>query len=504
MTDAPATTRGGPETAYRLAKVVGVLAVAASAVSQEYGSGINYVAVQSLGVYPAVQGLVALAMFVTGLLLLPKVYLFARYGRVMPRAGSSYVWIARGLSLPVSFVVNFLWWLGVTAAMGVLAFTFGTFAGQALQGLGAAGAGAFLQTPAGHILIGLAALWLIFWLHTSGVGNYGLFVTILLFVIVATAVVIAGFGFSTPAGRFVTLAASATHANLPAGPAVGSGPSLAAFLSVCTLFVFAYGGLNAAPTLGGEARDASRTLPVGIWWAWAIALVLFTVVAAALLHAAPWWAIVALIKAGKSAVVTAPGLIGLIAGPGVGAVLNLAVAIIVGKTMAPAMMASSRTIFAWAEDHILPERFAVTSARRAPVNALLLSASLASLFLLQSALIGWSIGVVIRSFSILIVLAFLGFATLNVKWNRRFAALDWAKPLAAGVGVVVASVLAIAIAVVLMASVVWLPKTPLAFQPLFQAVVAVLIAMWVYAAGKARARAAGIDLEAVAARPPLE
>jgi amino acid transporter len=504
MMDVAATAHGGAAPAYRLAKVVGVLAVAASAVSQEYGSGINYVAVQSLSVYPAVQGLVPLAMFVTGLLLLPKVYLFARYGRAMPRAGSSYVWIARGLSLPVSFVVNFLWWLGVTAAMGVLAYTFGTFAGQALTGLGAAGAGAFLQTPAGHILIGLAALWLLFWLHTSGVANYGVFVTILLFVIVATAGTIAAFGLATPPARFLALAAAATHVALPAGPATGAGPSLNAFLSVCTLFVFAYGGLNAAPTLGGEARDAARTVPVGIWWAWAIALVLFSVVAAALLHAAPWWAIVALIKGGKSAVVTAPGLIGLIGGPGVGAVLNLVVAIIVGKTMAPAMMASSRTLFAWAEDHILPEAFAATSDRHVPVNALLLSASLASLFLLQAALIGWSIGVVIRSFSILVVLAFLGLATLNLKWNRRFADVAWARPLAAGAGGVVASVLAVAIAVLLIASVAWLPKTPLAFQPLFQAAVAVVIALWIYAAGRARARAAGIDLGAVAANPPLE
>ncbi len=60
---------------YRLAKVVGVLAIMASALSQEYGSGINFVAPQSLSVYPKIEYLVPLAMFVTGLFYLPKVFL---------------------------------------------------------------------------------------------------------------------------------------------------------------------------------------------------------------------------------------------------------------------------------------------------------------------------------------------------------------------------------------------------------------------------------------------
>ena len=38
----------------KLAKALGVLAITASAVSAEYGSGINYVSVQSLSVYPDV------------------------------------------------------------------------------------------------------------------------------------------------------------------------------------------------------------------------------------------------------------------------------------------------------------------------------------------------------------------------------------------------------------------------------------------------------------------
>jgi APA family basic amino acid/polyamine antiporter len=498
----PAASRPGIETSFRLAKAVGALTIAASAVSQEYGAGINFVAVQSLGAYPRVEGLAPLAMFATGILLLPKVYLFARYGREMPRAGSTYVWIARGLNLPLSFVVSFLWWLGVTAGGGFLSFTFGTFLGQALIGAGI-GAGRALLTTPGHIVVGLAAIWLVYWVHRAGVRQYGLFVSILLFVILATALTIMAYGFATAPSQLVSAAGSAAHVALSA-PVAPPGPSLGAFLSVCTLFVFAYGGLNAAPALGGEARDAGRAMPRGIYLGWAIALVLFTLVALSLFSAAPWWAVVALIHEGKSAYVTAPGLVSLVAPHAVGAVLNLVVAIIVGKTIAPGMLASSRLLFAWAQDGVLPDAFAATSERKVPVAALTLSALLASFFLLESALVGWSIGVVLRSLTILLVLAVLAVATLNLKWNRRFAGVGWAAPIASGGGVVVASLLGIAIAAVLVASVAVVPKTPLAFQPLFQGAVATLIALWIYAAGRARAAARGVELAAVAAAPPLE
>lgn len=490
------------KTLFRLAKVVGVLAIAASAICEEYGTGINYVAVNSLKVYPRVEYLVPLAMFATGIFLIPKVYLFARYGRHMPCAGSSYVWIARGTNLPTGFIVSFLWWIGITAGMGVLGYTFGTFLGQGLLGAGLAG-GKWFFTSFGHIVIGLAVIWAIYFLHWSGVANYGSFVSILMFVVIATAAVIVAYGFSTSATHFVAAASAVAHSSLTA-PANAPGPSLGAFLAVCTLFVFAYGGLTAAPTLGGEAREASTTLPRGIIWGWAVALILYTLVAWALFHAAPWWSVVGLIQSGHSGVATAPGLVSLVAPAALGVILNLVVAVIVGKTIAPVMLGSSRMLFAWAEDHILPERFAHTSTRKVPVAALTLTAVLGSLFMLQAALVGWSIGVVVRAFSILVVLGALGISTLNLKYNRRFDGLDWAAPLRSGAGMAVASILGIVIALALISSVVVLPKTPLVFQPLFQTAVAVLIALWVYGAGKSRATVRGVDLTAVVAAPPVE
>ena len=487
---------------FRLAKAVGVLAIIASAVSQEYASGINFVATQSLSVYPRVEYLVPLAMFVTGFVLLPKVALYMRFSRYMPRAGSAYVWIGRTLTVPVSFVVNFLWWIGLTAAIGVIAFAFGTFLGDAMLSAGLA-AGAALLTPMGHIAIGLAAIWTIYWVHTAGVKIYGLLVQILFALVVVSALVIIGYGFLTPASHFVAAASPAAHTPLKA-PAASPAPSWGEFLSVCTLFVFAYGGLNAAPTLGGEAVDAERTMPKGIFWAWATAVVLFTTVALAVFTVAPWWALTKLVGAGAAGDATAPGIIGLVAPHAVAVILNLLVAVIVGKALLPQLLATSRTVFAWAEDGVFGARFLQTSAAKTPNAALALVSGIGSAYLIESATVGWSLGVIIRSFSILVVLGVLAIGLLTAKFSARFRNVEWAQQVTAGWGIVAAAIASLIVAAVLVDSVLVVPKTPLVFQPAFQTAIAALVGMGLYWNARRLGERAGRPVLTITSTPPSE
>jgi len=125
-------TATGPNHEFRLAKAVGVLAITASAICAEYGSGINYVSVQSLSVYPDVKGFVPLAVFVCGIAMLPKAYLFAAFSRVMSRACSKHVWLARSLGLPAGIRVTVVYWAIGPAGAGFLAYAFGTFLGNAM------------------------------------------------------------------------------------------------------------------------------------------------------------------------------------------------------------------------------------------------------------------------------------------------------------------------------------------------------------------------------------
>ena len=109
----------------------------------------------------------------------------------------------------------------------------------------------------GHLLSGLAAIWLTFWINAAGICHYGIFVTILMFVIIGVALLITAYGFLTPPETFVAAASKVAKVQL-APPTETAPPSLFHFISVTSLFVFAYAGLGAGPALGGEVRQAVR------------------------------------------------------------------------------------------------------------------------------------------------------------------------------------------------------------------------------------------------------
>lgn len=490
-----------PDQSYRLAKAVGVVAVAASALSQEYGSGINFVLVNSLGQYPRVTWLVPYAMIAAGIVLLPKVILFMRFSQFVPRAGSTYVWLTRSLNLPLGFVVAFLWFIGTAGATGFLAFSFGTFFASTF---GSAGLTATWATSiAGHLVLGLILIWLIFLLHYSGVRNYGTFVTIILGVVLLAALITLFYGFTTSQATFLhDTVASGVHLS---GAPASQTPSLGSFLSVITLFMFAYGGLTAATSLGGEARQARYTMPRGIFWGWLGAFILFSLVALALFHAVPWWVVGQLIKAGHPELATTPGLIGLVAPRALAVLVNFLVMIIVGKTIAPQMMDASRYLFAWAEDHLLPAAFLHTAPSKAPDVALVTSAGLASLFLLEATLAGWQIGVLLRSVSLVLVFGMLGVGVLYLRFNSRSQEPGVLQELVSGWWMPVVAVLAIVVAIFLIGGVLVVPKTPFWLQPTVQGVVALVIGALLYLLAQRRAEQQGMNISALARRElPVE
>jgi amino acid transporter len=499
---APSGHAASGDDRYRLAKSLGVFAIAASALTHEYGATINYVSTNSLGIFPGIQDLVPWAMFVAGLLLSPKVFLYVRFSTVMPRAGSVYVWMSRSLSLPVSFVLCFLDWVGLTAAMGFIAYVFGTFLAQAFVSAGIP-AGNVLLTPLGHLVFGTVVIWAYFAAHLIGVHIFGRLVLSLAALIFLAAIVIVGYGFATDAATFVQLASAQTHLNLqpPANP---TSPTVSAFVSVTFLFIAAYGGLTGAPALGGEARNASKTVPQGLILGWLAALVLYTAVTAALFHAVPWWATLGLINGKASGLATVPGLISVVAPQIVGTTLNFVVAVIVGKTIIPQMMVCSRLVFGFAQDHVMPSTFLHTSKWKTPDHALLLSAAFATLFLVQSCFGGWAIGIVIRSFTVLLMLVFVALGALNVCFNRRFHGVDWADRMRHGPVIVVMAVLSIVIAVVLLYGGLIVPNTAWYLQPLFQGAVAAVVAIMILISARHRARAHGVALTQIATGLPLE
>jgi APA family basic amino acid/polyamine antiporter len=247
-------------------------------------------------------------------------------------------------------------------------------------------------------------------------------------------------------------------------------------------------------------------MPRGIILSWFSALVLYAIVATALFHVVPWWTVQPLIKSHHPELATMPGLIGLVAPSAVGALINVLAFIIVVKTIAPQLQDSSRYLFAWAQDGLLPRAFLHTAPSKAPDLALVVSAMLGFLFLLEASLIGWSVGVSIRSATIVLVFGFLGAGAINVWFNRQFAGAVWAQELRRHVDFIVFGILAVVVAIAALVA-VFQPTPRLAwyFQPSFQSLVAAVLGALVYLYARSRAVRENVDLAARArAQLPAE
>lgn len=489
--------------ALKLVKAVGLTTVVASAITQEYGSGVNLIASSSVGVYPRIEGLVPVAMFVTGLFLLPKIFLFARFSKTMPSAGSTYSWISRTVSGPVSFVVSFVWVIGSTAAIGVLSFAFTTFLSAAFRLAGWPGA-SFLVSDTGRLVVGLAVIWLAVAIHLRGVKNYGAWVRVFLVLVLTAAIVAIAYSLGESSQHFLTLADTKTGLKL-AQP-VHKGVTGSAFLSICTLLVFAYGGVNAAPTLGGETKNAGTVMPKGLYISWAVIVVLYTFIVASLFELVPWWATVELTKAKDTNLVSLSGLISVVAPKTIGVIYSLLIAVIVVKGLLPVILSCSRTMFGWGQDHIIPEFVSKTNKHSAPYVAVLITAVLGSLFMVESVLTGFTSGVIVRSFAVLLVMAVLGVGVLNVRFvqRERFTNKPWITEAVQGPIAVIAAVLAIAVAVVLVHATLTESGKALIYQPWLQGLIIIAVGIVLSIVGRWDARRRNADMRSALEEAPLE
>jgi basic amino acid/polyamine antiporter, APA family len=481
-----------------LVRAVGVVVVALSAVAQEYGSGINFVMPHSLESYPGIEGLVPLAILVAGIVLIPQVVLFARYSVVMPRAGAIHVWLTRGLGPYAGFAIAFLWFVGICGAIGFLAYATGTFIGDAAHASGFATP--WFTTHVGHLATGLAAIWLLTALHVSGVRNYGylIYAAGVLVLAAALIVIVAGFA-AAPASAVAKISAVAgIHATYRP-----SHPSVAAFVSVIGLLMFAYGGLDASTSLAGEVTDARRNMPRGIVAGWAIALVLYTLVSYALFHAVPWWTALPIVESGHGYLLTTPALVGLLTPRPIDVFLNVLVAIVVVKTIAPQLLDASRFVFSWAQDGFVPERLAGTNAAHAPAAAVMLAAAIGSVFLVDAVFAGWQIGVAVRAISIALVFGGLGLATLLLAWWPSWRRMrEFAPPSTRGAFVKVMASCAVVIGAILTVSVAHERGTAWYLQPWFQLAVAIFLSLALALRAHRRTALQGGDFSARFRTPP--
>ncbi|MGA9855539.1 MAG: APC family permease [Gammaproteobacteria bacterium] len=467
-----------------LARVTGSIVIALSALSQEYGSGINFVVPHGLGKYPEAENLVPLAIFVAGLVLIPGVVLFVRYARIMPTAGASYVWLTRSLGPVIGFATAFMWLIGLCGSIGFVAYVSATFVGDTLQTMGLTAA--WSESAVGHLTIGLMAIWSLTALHCSGVKRYGRFIYVVGAIVFIVALITIYVCFS--ASSAVTAAKLAELTNIKATSQVAK-PSIIAFFSTTALFIFSYGGLDGGASLGGEAANPTHSMPRGIIAGWTLALILYTAVAFALFHAVPWWLAVPILKSGQGHVLTVPFITGMLVSKPIAVIINILVTVVVIKTLAPQLLSASRYLYGWAEDEFIPSTVQSTNRFHVPALAVIISAALGSLFLIDGIFSGWEIGVAVRSFSIMLAFTMLGVGILALAISLRLNSVrSFSDELTFGAAIKVAAVASIVIGLPLMVIVAYEPGMKWYLQPWFQVLVTIAVSVGISMLARARYR----------------
>jgi len=366
-----------------LAREMGVLGLTATGVCAMVGAGINIIPFMIQRNVPGIGPYVLPAFVFAALPAILAGLAYAILASAMPRAGGSYVYASRGLSPYLGFVASFSQWFALCIAIGVVSYVLVPFVRDIAVAAGWAGVAAALETGAVRLTISLAVLWAAVAANLRGIVFYQRLVVPLMFLTFALGgvVIVAGFWFD--AGDFSTALMAREGRAIPA---VAAAFEPWPFLSASAVLFASFIGFDAIAQAGGEARQPGRNLPLAIGLAVGSVTLFYLLFAAAVYHAVPWQYVA---DEALRRDVTAPGLLGYLLPPFWTVVIVSAAAIALAKDLPAMLLATSRLMFAWAEDGIFPNAVAaVHPRRRTPHVAVAASGVMATLGVLGSHLAG--------------------------------------------------------------------------------------------------------------------
>ena len=485
-----------------LAREMGVLGLTATGVCAMVGAGINIIPFMIQRNVPGIGPYVLPAFLFAALPAILAGLAYAILASAMPRAGGSYVYASRGLSPYLGFVASFSQWFALCIAIGVVSYVLVPFVRDIAVAAGWQSAAATLETGPVRLAISLGVLWTAVAANLRGIVFYQRLVVPLMFLTFALGgvVIVAGFWFD--AGDF-SAALMARE-----GRSIADLPGTFMpwpFMSASAVLFASFIGFDAIAQAGGEARQPGRNLPLAIGLAVGSVAVLYLLFTAAVYHAVPWQYVAAEALARD---VTAPGLLGYLLPPFWTIVIVSAAAIALAKDLPAMLLATSRLMFAWAEDGIFPRVVASVHPRhRTPHVAVLASGAMATLGVIGSHLAGdFFLGVDILVTAMLVNFLLMAVSVLTLPGHnpvlaRAITVLPDAAhriPLAVLAVVVIAGFLAVHTIKDLTA-----PAAAWYFRSTWLWAAVMAAGTIIYAREVARLKAAGVDLRArFAALPP--
>src|SRR5467141_2187567 len=253
----------------------------------------------------------------------------AEAGSRVPQSGGPYAYVGTALGPYAGFLCGVLLWLGITLAMGAVSTVFADAVGALVPGLGGPLPRAVLLIV---VIAGLAVVNIrgaALGSHVSGIGTIAKIVPLIAFVLLGLSHVRAE--------------------NL----ALGSLPSLSRLGESGLLLMFAFFGMESALQVSGEVRDAARAVPRAIALAVTGVGVLYIsvqLVAQGILGNA--------LAAPETAKAPLAAAAVQFAGPTGATLILIAMIVSTFGFMTATMLATPRTLFAFAVDGYLPRPLA--------------------------------------------------------------------------------------------------------------------------------------------------
>jgi amino acid transporter len=265
----------------------------------------------------------------------------------MPRAGGSYVYASRSLHPYLGLVASFSQWLGLSFAMGVVAYVLVPFVRDVALSFGLAGASATMEKGPVRLALALAFLWSSTYLNLVGIKTYERAMIVLMVLGLFGGAIVIATGFTYDQSDF--LAAVAARDGVEVDPVAAEALPFGALLAAAAILFSSFIGFDSIAQTGSEARNAGVALPL------ATGISILSVGAfnlsftAAVYHAVPWYYVA---ERAATSELTAPGLLGYLLPPAWTAAIVGFSAVALFNSLPGVMLAVSRLMFAWAEDGI--------------------------------------------------------------------------------------------------------------------------------------------------------
>lgn len=218
-------------------RVLGFWAAVSIVMGNMIGSGV-FLLPASLAAYRGLS-LAGWVVSAAGAIMLALV--FARLARQLPAAGGPYAYTRHAFGDVPGFLVAWGYWLSIVGTLGALAVAFVGYLDPFVPQL--------VRAPATAAALAVATIWLVIGVNAAGVALAGRvqIVTTILKLLPLVVVGIGGVFFLQPDAFSL--------------PTTSDAPMSGQLVSVVTLTLWAFLGLECATIPAGSVRDPSRTIP---------------------------------------------------------------------------------------------------------------------------------------------------------------------------------------------------------------------------------------------------